>query len=67
MHGDKACFVTVWRDVKSHGKLNLLDVCLSKPMHSGSRSAIPVRDDFHLTGIVSQVHLWELQPQLFVF
>lgn len=67
MLGDKACFVTVWRDVKPPGKLNLLDACLLKPMHSGSCSAIPVRDDFDLTGIISQVHLQELQPQLFAF
>lgn len=51
MQSDEACFVIKWRDVKSHGKLNLLDACLLKPTSLSLCSLIPVRDDFDLTGI----------------
>ena len=51
MLSDEARFVTKWWDVKSHGKLNLLDACLLKPTYSSLCSLIPARDDFDLTGI----------------
>lgn len=38
-------------DVKSHGKLNLLDACLLKATSSSLCSLIPARDNFDLTGI----------------
>lgn len=51
MQSDEECFVTKWWDVKSHGKLDLLDACLFKPTYSSLCSLIPIRDDFDLTGI----------------
>lgn len=38
-------------DIKSHGKLNILDACLLKATSSSLCSLIPDRDNFDLTSI----------------